>query len=102
MTETQTLLAEYVESGSDGAFRELAARYVNLVYSIALRLLGGDTHWAEDVTQTVFVRLSHNARRLARESSLGGRLHRETCFAAGKSLCSERRRRAQGTAATAR
>ncbi|MGO8677761.1 MAG: RNA polymerase sigma factor [Limisphaerales bacterium] len=93
MTETQTLLAEYVESGSDGAFRELAARYVNLVYSTALRLLGGDTHWAEDVTQTVFVRLSHNARRLARESSLGGWLHRETCFAAGKSLRSERRRR---------
>jgi RNA polymerase sigma factor (sigma-70 family) len=95
MTETQTLLAEYVDSGSEGAFRELAARYVNLVYSTALRLLGGDTHWAEDVTQTVFLRLSRNARRLARESSLGGWLHRETCFVAGKSLRSELRRHAR-------
>ncbi len=95
MTESQRLLAEYAESGSEGAFRELAARYVNLVYSTALRLLGGDTHWAEDVTQTVFLRLSHDARRLARESSLGGWLHRETCFAASKGLRCERRRRAR-------
>jgi RNA polymerase sigma factor (sigma-70 family) len=95
MTETQKLLADYAESGSDGAFRELAARYVNLVYSTAVRLLGGDAHWAEDVTQTVFLRLSRNARRLARESSLGGWLHRETCFVASKSLRCERRRHAR-------
>ena len=95
MSETQSLLAEYARSGSELAFRELTARYVNLVYATALRLLGGDTHWAEDVTQTVFLRLSRNACRLARESSLGGWLHRETCFVASKGLRSERRRHAR-------
>ncbi len=95
MTESQRLLAEYAESGSEAAFRELVARYVSLVYSTALRLVGGDAHWAEDVTQTVFLRLSHNARRLARESSLGGWLHRDTCFVASKSLRRERCRQAR-------
>jgi hypothetical protein len=30
MTDSQTLVAEYVRSGSEPAFRELVARYVNL------------------------------------------------------------------------
>jgi hypothetical protein len=47
MTESQTLLAEYVRTGSETAFRELVARYVELVYSTALRLVEGDTHRAE-------------------------------------------------------
>ncbi len=95
MTESQRLLAEYAESGSEASFQELVERYVNLVYSTALRLVGGDTHWAQDVSQTVFLRLSHNARRLARGSSLGGWLHRDTCFVATKSLRRERRRHAR-------
>ncbi len=95
MTESQRLLAEYAESGSEASFQELVERYVNLVYSTALRLVGGDTHWAQDVSQTVFLRLSHHARRLARGSSLGGWLHRDTCFVATKSLRRERRRHAR-------
>ncbi len=95
MTETQRLLADYVDGGSEAAFRELVERYVNLVYSTAFRLLGGDADGAEDVTQTVFLRLSRQAGRLARESSLGGWLHRDTCFVAAKSLRRERRRRAR-------
>ena len=43
------------------AFRGLVSRYVDLVYSTALRLVGGDTHRAEDVTQTVFVDLARGA-----------------------------------------
>jgi hypothetical protein len=49
MTEHQTLLAQYATNGSEEAFGELVARYVNLVYSTAVRLLDGDTHRAEDV-----------------------------------------------------
>jgi len=37
MTDNQNSLAEYVQTGSDAAFRELVSRYVDLVYSTALR-----------------------------------------------------------------
>jgi DNA-directed RNA polymerase specialized sigma subunit len=38
MTESQQLLAEYAKTGSEAALRELVARYVNLVYSAAVRV----------------------------------------------------------------
>jgi hypothetical protein len=47
MTDSQTLLAKYRQNGSDAAFRELVARFVDLVHSTALRLIGGDTHRAQ-------------------------------------------------------
>lgn len=46
MSEPQRLLAEYVETGSEAAFRELVARYVDLVHSAAIRLVNGDAHLA--------------------------------------------------------
>jgi RNA polymerase sigma factor (sigma-70 family) len=95
MTDTQQLLAEYAATGSETAFRELVARYVNLVHSAAVRLVNGDTHLAEDVTQTVFADLARLARSLSREVLLGGWLHRHTCFVASKALRSERRRLAR-------
>ena len=90
--ETQELLREYAETGSESAFRELVGRYTDLVYCTARRLVDGDAHLAEDVTQTVFMHLSRNARRLSRESMLGGWLHRDACFVASKTLRGERRR----------
>src|SRR5664279_3871063 len=54
MTDTNQLLREYVETGSEPAFREIVSRYVDLVYSVALRRLGGHEHLARDVVQTVF------------------------------------------------
>lgn len=92
MTANQQLLAEYVKSGSETAFRELVDRYVDLVYSAAVRLVNGDTHLAEDVTQTVFADLARLARSLSGEVMLGGWLHRHTCFVAGKTMRGERRR----------
>src|SRR5579862_7307871 len=92
MTETQTLLADYVNQGSEAAFRELAERYFDLVFSTAVRLVGGDTHLAKDVAQTVFVDLARLANTLSREVTLGGWLHRHTCFVAAKTLRGERRR----------
>src|SRR5438445_11210666 len=95
MTESQQLLAEYAENGSEAAFRELVARYINLVYSTALRLMDRNVQSAEDVTQMVFVHLSRNARELCREPFLGGWLHRDTCYEASKTLRRERRRQAR-------
>jgi RNA polymerase sigma factor (sigma-70 family) len=63
-----------------------------LVYSSALRLVGGDTQLAEDVSQTVFLNLARKAHRLPRELMLGGWLHRDTCYAARTLMRSERRR----------
>jgi RNA polymerase sigma factor (sigma-70 family) len=95
MTDSQTLLAEYRQNGSDAAFRELVARFVDLVYSTALRLVEGDTHRAEDVTQTVFVDLARLARTLSNEVRLGGWLHRHTCFVAANTMRGERRRQSR-------
>src|SRR6185436_17465648 len=91
----QNLLAEYVQTGSDAAYRELVTRYVDLVYSTAVRLVAGDTHLAEDVTQTVFVDLARLARTLPADVMLGGWLHRHTCFVAAKTMRSERRRQSR-------
>src|SRR6185503_4866411 len=100
MTESQQLLAEYVKTGSEAAFRELLARYIDLVYSTALRLVHGDTHRAEDVAQTVFTDLAREAHKLSADTMLGGWLHRDTCFVAAKLVRGERRRQLREQQAT--
>ena len=40
MTDSQTLLAQYARTGSEPAFGELVSRYIDLVYSTALRRVG--------------------------------------------------------------
>jgi RNA polymerase sigma factor (sigma-70 family) len=95
MTDSQTLLAEYAKNDSEPAFRELVTRYVDLVYSTAVRLVGEDRHLAEDVSQTVFADLARLARSLPEKVMLGGWLHRHTCFVATTLLRGERRRRAR-------
>jgi RNA polymerase sigma factor (sigma-70 family) len=95
MTDSRPLLADYAANGSEKAFRELVARYVDLVYSTALRLVEGDTHRAEDVAQTVFADLARMAAKLSPNSSLGGWLHRHTCFVARTVMRGERRRQAR-------
>jgi len=92
MDDSQQLLAAYVKNGSESAFRELVVRYINSVHSAALRLVNGDAHLAEDITQTVFVDLARKAHTFAPEIVLGGWLHRDTCFVAGKTMRGERRR----------
>lgn len=95
MTESQQLLAEYAKNGSESAFRELVSRYLNLVYSTALRLVGGDTHLAEDVAQTVFIGLANRGRTLSTEVMLGGWLHQHTYHVATKAVRAERRRQSR-------
>jgi RNA polymerase sigma factor (sigma-70 family) len=95
MTDSQQLLADYAANGSERAFQELVARYVDLVYSTAIRLVDGDAHRAKDVAQTVFVDLSRMAAKLSPNSRLGGWLHRHTCFVARTVMRGERRRQAR-------
>src|SRR6266571_1060499 len=95
MTDSQNVLADYVQTGSDTAFRELVTRYLDLVYSAALRSVEGDTHRAEDVAQTVFIDLTRMARTLSNDVMLGGWLHRHTCFVAANTMRGERRRQSR-------
>jgi RNA polymerase sigma factor (sigma-70 family) len=92
ITDSQQLLADYAAHGSEAAFRELVARYLNLVYSTALRLVGGDTHLAEDVAQTVFLSLARKGRTLSSNVMLGGWLHQHTYYVATRAMRGERRR----------
>src|SRR3954447_4123836 len=92
MTDSHQLLADYVRTRSEAAFTEVVRRYIDLVYSTAVRLTEGDTHLAEDVSQTVFLDLAHMARRISSAVMLGGWLHRHTCFVAAKMLRANRRR----------
>src|SRR5437867_8314115 len=93
MTDNGELLRQFVKDGSDRAFGGLVSVHVDLVYCSALRKLGGDTHLAQDITQTVFADLARKARMLPANVVLGGWLYRHTCFRASEALRKERRRK---------
>jgi RNA polymerase sigma factor (sigma-70 family) len=92
MTDDEQLLQQYRREGSESAFGELVTRHIDLVYSAALRVAGGDSHLAQDVTQTVFVDLARKARSLPRDVILAGWLYRHAWFTAAKMVRTERRR----------
>src|SRR5437867_3848232 len=87
------LLERYAQSRDEAAFAELVRRHLNHVYSAALRLVGGDTHLAEDVAQMVFADLARKAERLVECRALSGWLHTSARFAAANVVRSEQRRR---------
>jgi len=95
MTDSQRLLAEYAKNGSEPAFRELVERYLNFVYSTALRLVAGDAHLAKDVAQTVFISLARKGRTLSAGVMLGGWLHQHIYHVATKAMRTERRRQSR-------
>jgi RNA polymerase sigma factor (sigma-70 family) len=93
MTEAQELLRAYVRERSEAAFQELVDRYIDLVYSVAIRRAGGDSLLAEDITQVVFTDLARKAASLPAEVMLGGWLHRHAGFVASSAIRGEQRRR---------
>jgi DNA-directed RNA polymerase specialized sigma24 family protein len=89
------LLRGYVDGRSEAAFAELVRRHLDLVYSAALRQVGGDVHRAHDVCQIVFVTLARKAGSLAGHPVLAGWLYTATQHAAAKAVRTESRRRAR-------
>jgi RNA polymerase sigma factor (sigma-70 family) len=88
------LLRDYVEKHSEAAFAELVRRYVDFVYSTARRMVGNEQA-AQDVTQSVFVALARDARKLIRRPVLSGWLHCTSRNIAANALRSDARRRAR-------
>ncbi len=86
------LLIRYANEKSDTAFAELVRRYVDLVYSAAVRQVGGDAHRAQDVTQVVFTTLARKAGSLMRHPVLAAWLYTTTHHAAAKTIRTEMRR----------
>lgn len=82
MSEDEPLLRAYAEQRCEAAFAKLVSRHIDLVYSVAARGVGGDSHLAQDVVQTVFTDLSRKAGRLPAGVVLAGWLCRHTFFVA--------------------
>ncbi|HXR05751.1 MAG TPA: sigma-70 family RNA polymerase sigma factor [Candidatus Acidoferrum sp.] len=85
------LLAEYAARNSEEAFSTLVARYVNLVYSAALRQTG-NPHEAQEITQAVFLVLARKAKTLRQGTVLSGWLYHTARLTAANALRGEIRR----------
>jgi len=77
MNTDNQLLAEYADRGSEGAFRELVQRHINMVHCAALREARGNVALAEDITQEVFTQFARRAKKLSSHPALAGWLY--TC-----------------------
>ena len=90
-TDDMELVGEYARHSSEEAFATLVSRYVNLVYSVALRQVG-DAHLAEEITQVVFILLARKAASLGPKTILPGWLCRTARHASDNALKIQRRR----------
>lgn len=90
--DDRALLNDYIERGSESAFKELVSRHLDFVFSAARRL-AEDSQMAEEIAQTVFILLARKGAGLKKEVVLAGWLHRTTCFVAAHARRSEIRRR---------
>ncbi len=95
MIDDLELLRRYVEDRDEAAFAELVERHVNLVHSVALRQVNGDSPLAADITQLVFSALAKKAASLRHHRVLTGWLFTSTRFAAAKVVRGEQRRHAR-------
>lgn len=92
MTDDSELLRRYVRERSESAFTELVQRKAGLVYSAALRQVGGDTLLAQDVSQSVFIDLARKAAQLVDRPILTSWLYTCTRYAALNALRANQRR----------
>jgi RNA polymerase sigma factor (sigma-70 family) len=85
------LLRRFARAGDQGAFTQLVARHVDLVYSAALRQVR-DPATAEDVTQSVFMALAAKAAGMRAGTIVPGWLLLTTRYLANDALRAARRR----------
>ena len=88
----QELLGAYARTGDEAAFSLVVHRYMDMVYSVALRIVC-DNHLAEDVSQQVFLALAQRASSLDQHAVLAGWLHRTTHHISANIVRTEVRRR---------
>ncbi len=91
-TGDAVLLRRYATERAEDAFSAIVERHISLVYSVALRRVGGNTSMAEDISQSVFTALARQAERLALHPALEGWLYSTTYRTAALVLRRERRR----------
>jgi RNA polymerase sigma factor (sigma-70 family) len=85
------LLARFTRKNADEAFTEIVRRYINLVYSAALRQVCSH-QLAEEVTQSAFIKLARNAHNLSPDILLPAWLYTITHHAAIDMVRREARR----------
>ncbi len=86
------LLRTFVARGDEAAFRAVVERCLPLVYSTALRQVGGNTPLAEDAAQEVFIASARKAPALAHRPTLAPWLFQAARLAALRLLRREQRR----------
>ena len=99
--EDAQLLRSYVTERSEDAFRALVRRHIALVHGVARRQAGIDAHFADDVTQRVFVLLTQKAATLGGHTTLAGWLYTAARLESLKVARHEARRRDRETHAAA-
>lgn len=85
------LLRRYADENSEEAFAAIVFRYINLVYSVALRHVA-HSHQAEEITQAVFIILSRKAKSLSAKIILSGWLYQTARLTAANYVRGEIRR----------
>lgn len=94
----EELLSRFAEESSDAAFAVLVERHLNLVYSVARRVVRSP-QLAEDVAQAVFIDLARNARTIKPGTPLVAWLHLVSRRTAVDAVRRESRRQAREAAA---
>jgi RNA polymerase sigma factor (sigma-70 family) len=95
MQNDATLIRQFAAEKCEFAFTELVRRHADLVYTVALRRVRGNSALAQDITQSVFIDLARKAPRLPPDVVLVAWLHRATQLASISVSRAEMRRSAR-------